>query len=606
MKSKKPLFPIILVLIVFLPSFMMSKNFTDPFIQPKFFYFYFLSAVFFGTFMLWSFNRKYQSAISLTWLDMALIIYVAYQFFQVLFSKTTGFSNDSFLVLLESVILYFCIKPSLVLNETNKRTIHFLIGGFLIIGIAQSIFGLLQLFGVLLTLQKQFQISGAFGNPGPYSNFVVVLLPFSLVMFLYSEKGRFHIFSLIALVIMLIILPLTKARTAWIATMISFSYVLYYRFGINIIIKNWLISIWAKLAALAAIIIIIIISGLYLFKFKEESASGRLFVWKVTTQMIKDKPVFGYGYDSFSAVHNNYQAKYFEMHPNADKEAALADWVNYAFNEYLQEAAETGILGLILLFIPIALVFYKTKAVNEIDKIRVNYFLVASKASLIAMLVVAMFSYPLRSVPINVFFILLLAIISANSSIEIKTIKLSQKNRRVLSTIGVFLLLIFLYNQTVKYKATKQWLVAFNMLHNGQNGNAIKLYEHLYPVLHYNQYFLFNYGAELSVLGNYNRSLEILNEAEPRLDDSDEYIYLGNSYEGNGDLNTALNCFKKASLIMPIKFYPKYRLAKIYQRMGKTQDAITMAKQILSMPVKVPSDVIMSIRNEMQQLVNSN
>jgi hypothetical protein len=375
---------------------------------------------------------------------------------------------------------------------------------------------------------------------------------------------------------------------------------------LNKAISKWFRSLWIKVIVLAGIIAVLCIFAVYLFRFKEESASGRLFIWKVTTQMIKDKPLFGFGYDSFSASHNNYQAKFFKLHPNADKEAALADGVNYTFNEYLQTTAETGIIGLIVLLILLGFTFYKTSIIVNADKKDVNYFLLAAKVSLMVFWIEALFSYPLRSVPNNVFFIIMLIVVSANTPMTLNTIKLQEKNRKILSFIGVILIGFFVYNQAVKYKATREWLTAFHILHSGQKEEAVKLYEKLYPTLKYNQYFLYNYGAELSAIGNYTKSLAILKEAESRVDDPDEYIYLGNSYEGIGDIKSALKCFRQASAIMPIKFYPKYRMAQIYIKMGKTQEAVSLAKNILSMPVKVPSDAIAGIRNEMQALVNAN
>jgi len=517
-----------------------------------------------------------------------------------------GYSDDNFIVLVISVVLHFCVKPWLVFNEVNKKTIIFIIGGFLFIGIAQSIYGFLQLKGLLPILQKQFQITGAYGNPSPYSNFIVALLPFALTALFYAEKKSFRTYGCIAFFLMLLVLPFTRARASWIAAFVCIAYILIFRFEMNKIIRKWFGSAWVKLIALFGIIVILSIVAVYLFRYKEESASGRLFIWKVTLQMIKDKPLFGFGYDSFSTAHNNHQAQYFDMHPNAYKEAALADGVNYAFNEYLQITAETGIIGLLVLLILLGSTFYKTRIIYNTNKRIVNYLLLSAKASLIAFWIVALFSYPLRSVPNNIFFIILLSVVSANSGSVLKSIKLKEHIRKMISIIALLMVGLFVYNQAAKYRATREWLTAFHILHEGHKEEAIKLYEKLYPTLEYNPYFLFNYGAELSVMGNYTKSIEILREAEPRVADSDEYIYLGNSYEGIGDMNSAMKCFKQASLIMPIKFYPKYRLAQIYMKMGNTPEAVTIAKQILNMPVKVPSDIITNIRLEMQELINGN
>jgi hypothetical protein len=52
---------------------------------------------------------------------------------------------------------------------------------------------------------------------------------------------------------------------------------------------------------------------------------------------------------------------------------------------------------------------------------------------------------------------------------------------------------------------------------------------------------------------------------------------------------------------MPIKFYPKYRLVKIYDQLGKMDEAISYAENILKTPIKIKSKVvkeIMSLRNQ--------
>ena len=106
-------------------------------------------------------------------------------------------------------------------------------------------------------------------------------------------------------------------------------------------------------------------------------------------------------------------------------------------------------------------------------------------------------------------------------------------------------------------------------------------------------------------MGQYQESVEILQEAATRLNDADLYIYLGNSYEGSGDLEKAIKSFEQASMIMPVKFYPKYRLVKIYQQTGEDEKACVLARQILNMDVKIPSDIVTDIRNDMEKLLQS-
>ena len=63
--------------------------------------------------------------------------------------------------------------------------------------------------------------------------------------------------------------------------------------------------------------------------------------------MISDKPIFGFGYNTFYSVYPDYQASYFNKHPNS-KYKLLADNTKYGFNEILQIGVENGITGIIL------------------------------------------------------------------------------------------------------------------------------------------------------------------------------------------------------------------------------------------------------------------
>jgi len=603
MTSKKIHIPLILSLGLLLPSFIASDQFTDPFILPKYFYFYFFAVIFLSVFCIGNLGSKYRTRFSIAFLDIAVFAYILYQLVRVLVTPHIRFLNDNLLILLISGIIYFVIKSWLVYNTENKRTIDLLVTGFVLIGLGQACYGILQYANVLPGLQEEFKTAGAYGNPGPYTNFLVPLVPFVLVSIIYRKEKRGLFYpGIIALTAILIVLPLTEARTSWIATGIVAVYVLYRHNAIQRFIRKRIAALWMKITAFALAGILLTAAAVFLFHYKEQSSSGRLFIWKVSVQMIADKPVFGFGFDTYSVAHNNYQADYFNAHPGAE-EAELADAVSYAFNEYIQIAAETGLAGLLLFLSLIFFAFFKVRKKQD-DKDQKNYILIAARGSLLAILISAMFSYPFRTVPVYMMLFLVLSVISANDSVKITEIQFTEQSRRILSVAGLVLIVLFTVGQAKKYRASKEWLKAFKLVRAHEYPKAVSVYEELYPILNYNRFFLFNYGAELSVMGEYHKSVDLLTEAEERLNDVDLYIYLGNSYAGLGDWKNAASCFKKASLIVPGKFYPKYRLVKIYLELNEYEKALNLAREILSMPVKVPSDIITGIRNEMQELLD--
>ena len=117
---------------------------------------------------------------------------------------------------------------------------------------------------------------------------------------------------------------------------------------------------------------------------------------------------------------------------------------------------------------------------------------------------------------------------------------------------------------------------------------------------------LFDLGsADLYILVDREKSIELLKECEQKINDADVYTYLGNSYEGNGMLNEAEKAFKQASFIIPHKLYPKYRLVYLYAEMNKLNDALEMANKILLMKPKVESDITGKLKEDIQHFIES-
>lgn len=83
-----------------------------------------------------------------------------------------------------------------------------------------------------------------------------------------------------------------------------------------------------------------------IYQFKKESADGRLLIWKVSTHIIKDNPLFGVGFDRFKTHYMDAQATYFIENKDAS-EVMRADNNYYAFNELAQLTVENGIIGLV-------------------------------------------------------------------------------------------------------------------------------------------------------------------------------------------------------------------------------------------------------------------
>ncbi|MBA7575755.1 hypothetical protein ES708_17591 [subsurface metagenome] len=146
----------------------------------------------------------------------------------------------------------------------------------------------------------------------------------------------------------------------------------------------------------------------------------------------------------------------------------------------------------------------------------------------------------------------------------------------------------------------KHWKLAYEMFQNGNKDDALEVYKSISSIMSYNPYFLYNYGAELSVYGNYQESIDVLRSVENRINDADYYTCLGSNYFQLGDMQNAILNYQKASNIMPVRYYPKYCLVQSYYMQKDFGKANALAEEILSMPIKIPSTTINQIREEMR------
>jgi len=65
------------------------------------------------------------------------------------------------------------------------------------------------------------------------------------------------------------------------------------------------------------------------------SSMDRFLIWKTGWKMFLDRPLFGHGLNTFMSVFEKYKPASYE-------------WIVYAHNCFLQIAAETGIIGLLV------------------------------------------------------------------------------------------------------------------------------------------------------------------------------------------------------------------------------------------------------------------
>lgn len=589
---------VILLSTVFLNGLISSTKFIDEFFSPKYFFLFSITSVllFFFTIKLYK-----KNSFSLNPIDIAVIGFNLWILTSSLLNKNVFLDNSYFYTIVCCSVFYFCVKFVFIdENGTGTDIKHLLFQLFIVIGTISSIYGLLQFFGVLDIKNPYFKMAGSFNNPGQLAIYLGSVFPISFSTLLFHKKIK--ILSLISSILIVTAIGLSGSRTAWICVFFVILFLIEKRYGF---IKTFF---WNKkntiLKLLGSILIIVFfcISCFHLYKYKQDSAHGRVFIWKVALSIINDKPVLGHGFNSFLSIHNKYQEQYFTDDKDDNKNYFVADSVNYAFNEFIQTICEIGAIGLIILLFLFAYPFIHTY--NKFYE-KEKGFLLGAQATIISIFIGSLFFYPLHIISVIVVFFFCLSVVSSYIEAKYKIIKVPRFLWITVLTTILFTTLCFFIVQSNRRNAEKKWLVAYNMMRSGEYAQAINKFNKIYPVLGYDKRFMFNLGCELYILGKYHDSIKVLENIKNNLYTPDLFIYLGLAYEEIGDFKKAIEAYKRASNIMPIKFYPKYRLVKIYDQMGKTNEAILYAEKIQNTPVKINSDIVQEIKKEMGEYLSN-
>jgi hypothetical protein len=346
-----------------------------------------------------------------------------------------------------------------------------------------------------------------------------------------------------------------------------------------------------KQKIIAGIFLVILMTGLYFMK--KDSADGRLLIWRCSWEMIKDKPLTGHGTGGFKAEYMNYQARYFEEHPDSEQ-AMLAGNTVRPFNEYIGLIVNYGLAGflLFLLFLFYLIRMYKRNKGKTI-------FTYTACWCLTAIALFAFFSYPLRYP-----FVWVAGLLSCS-------VILFQGNNwiLILFTKPYFSILIILLASIVcvksynRLKADIKWCKIAHISLTGQTEQMLPEYRLLYSKLYKNELFLYNYAAELNFIKRYEESSSIARECEQLWADYDLQMMMADNCQQLKDYAEAEQRYRKAAAMCPVKFAPLYELAKMYDAEGRKNEAVKLAEQILNKPVKIASATIIAMQREMRRLI---
>ena len=291
-----------------------------------------------------------------TFLNVPIFCFIGVAFIAAASSAFAAVALRGFVTkTLEWFIIYFlCVEVF-----TDKKHLRIALGIFLFSACATCVDAVLQFHvtGTSIFRSRHIVRGGAtsgFAHPNGLGAYLTVVIPLALA-YCFSRRGnkivRLLLIGFFAIAAWAVVV--TFSRGAWVGAGVGILFVLY---ALRRTYTLWFVAL-------------MLIAGFCAFAFSSgnarrviridtenisQTAHWRLGLWADSITMIKERPLFGHGTNTFMRLFQGYRRKAggkYDYDPT------------YAHNCYLQLAAETGLIGFGVFVWILARFFKKTVAV---------------------------------------------------------------------------------------------------------------------------------------------------------------------------------------------------------------------------------------------------
>ena len=261
----------------------------------------------------------------------------------------------------------------LVLQQFSfkQKHIHILLVTLLISVLIQAIFSYVQFLllepGNIFAYNVNRSVPyGIFQQTNVLASFLATGIPLSAYLLGSQYNNHRHIRKLfyIAPLIVIPVLIILSSRTGWLVALISFSLCLpwlYQNLNKSQFTK-WLTSIFS--ACILGYVLLMNVSNATLerLEYKTRLSDIRSSMYVQSLDMIKTKPILGYGYGRYEAEYMHFTAKQHQLNP--EYKAGLAN-TDHPHNEILLWVVEGGVVSAIAIML---ILFLVVKQLLLVDK----------------------------------------------------------------------------------------------------------------------------------------------------------------------------------------------------------------------------------------------
>lgn len=534
------------------------------------------------------FGQVFQAKIIVNRISYQLVIFLTWGVYVILYCLL---SNNCEVYYYSYLLLALLIALSIAyFIRYNQLKPVFLYIPIALLGFSESIVALLQYLQILSSNSSNFPVTGTIDNPNIAAMIICLSIP-SWIEITQKFKHTYRYFAIIILVLIMASLLILQCRTALIGTIvIGGIYALKF-------MRNSLVSKFCTLKIAFIIALIVLIGAVSIIQHKKQASfDGRITIWKVTSEMIVNKPFSGYGYGLFQREYNLQQADYFNSEMRAESERMNAGYTAMGYNEYLQHTVMGGLLGGLLftaVIMSLMLAGWKGRDIT-----------LTPFASIAAYAVMSLFNFTVESPILFFIFITYSAVtLSYNGSGKsIKTFVLDKKITLLCSLIG----LVFVFVSLRKYEAQKELTIANKQLQNGQIRQVGELLRKIEPDISTSEAFYRTKASWFIINRDFENALKATKQALNYTSVPATLLIAAQLSEKLGDNKSAEKDYLLACGIEPHMMRPRVMLMKMYQQTGQIAKSKTMAGNLLSMKPKFDTNEVRVYKKMAQDIKNTN
>ena len=502
------------------------------------------------------------------------------------------------------IIACFLAYLALILQVGNLKPVYIFRGIALLVFI-EVLFCLLQALGVLSSPDSNFRVTGTWINPNVSAMFLSMCFP-ALFVLIADAKGIAWKALGMLIVLTVVSLLLLKCRSAFMGAGIASALLLNRRF--QLLPKFFKASSSVKSSLVFLFFFTVFTIGSAFYYAKEGSSSGRKLVWRLSLELFCKKPLTGFGYGLFDREYNLQQAGYFAKGQAAYEEQIRADFVQTAYNEFLENSVEGGLPGLLIFSGLLFFLLYASG--SDPDPNTENSereYSAAAQAGIAAFALMSLVNFTIEAIPVMALFILYAAITGRVKRRELVGGLELQFTPVWVKTAGaaICLLAIFMLAQVSQIAyAQRQARKAFLLIEDERHKEALKLLKSYEQVLANSEGYLRTTAKALYKQQRYKEALAKYNEAKFFSSSPELYKEAAVCCKYIRDFSAAEQNLLTALYIDPKIFYTRMALLDLYLQTGNKDAAAFMAHNIISLNPKIPSSKVRRYKAQARSVLN--